>query len=622
MSSTTPSSDAPLSLEQLRKQAKERLKAHRLTSSKPLKLADAQRTLAQEHGFPNWPALVQHARANPAEAAIYHALSEALTEAYTTGNIDIIRNLNWVHGTAFPWERNVDKMQSWLPSWYSTTERAPELALTDARKLVARQSGFETWEALIQSLTPARKVKERHTPFVRYDASNNQLHIQGVLAPPHWEAVIDLARQTGATGIHAGYITDSALAQLSELEHLTALNFDGAGVLTDEGLQHLARFSQLEKLDLSSPRSQLTDSGMAMLGQLSKLRELKLCWVPQITDVGMAAISSCKHLERVNLMGTYTGDGTVRALAGHANLHNLIVGRSLTDVGLLLLHDLPQFRQAHAGIQPELLLDGPVTNTGLHALAGLDGLYQLGFFWHTPALTSAGLAALAALPQLQALACEGELCDDTAMAYIAAIPNLRRLQAQGTVATDAGFQALSKSQSLESLWGRECPNLTGLGFAAIVAMPRLQDIGVSCKQVDDDSLASLPDFPALRKFVSIDVSDSGFRHVGRCEQLEELSCMYCRETTDAATEHLTGLANLRTYYAGMTRITDRSLEVLAQLDTLESLHFWQVADITDAGVTGLARLPKLKKLVVEGSAEVSHSVGDAFPARVKVEISG
>lgn len=618
--SETPSR-VSLSLEQLRKQAKERVKAHRLAAS-PLKLADAQYALAQEHGFPSWPALVKHAQSNPAEAAIYHSLSEALAEAYTSGNIDTIRNLNWVHGTAFAWERNIEKMQSWLPGWYSATERTPELALNDAHRLVARQSGFETWDALIQSLSPPSRGKRHSSPYVRYDAHENQLHVQGVLALSHWDAVIELAQETGATGIRAGGLTDTALARLGDLEHLTVLNLDGAGQLTDDGLQSLVRFSQLEYLNLSSPRSQLTDRGMEVLKHLPKLREFAICWAPQITDMGLSSLSACPNLERVNLMGTYTGDGTVRALAGHTNLQNLTTGRSLTDAGLPLLHELPQFRQRHEGVQTQLLLDGPLTNAGLKALTGLDGLYEFGFFWHIPALTSAGLEVLASLPELQVLACEGTLCDDIAMAYIGAIPNLRRLNAQGTVATDAGFQALSRSQSLEVLWGRECPNLTGPGFAAMAAMPKLQELGVSCKQVDDAALSTLPSFPALRKLVSIDIPDSGFRHVGRCKQLEELSCMYCRDTTDAATEHLTGLSQLRAYYAGMTRITDRSLELLAKLPRLESLHFWQVAGITDSGVARLAQLPRLGKLVIEGSAGVSHAVGANFSKTVTVEISG
>jgi hypothetical protein len=70
-------------------------------------------------------------------------------------------------------------------------------------------------------------------------------------------------------------------------------------------------------------------------------------------------------------------------------------------------------------------------------------------------------------------------------------------------------------------------------------MPALRGLAVSCKNVDDASLSVLPRFPALRALMPMDVPDEGFRHVGRCEQLEDLWCI-CRDTGDIATEHIAG----------------------------------------------------------------------------------
>src|SRR5439155_15486934 len=107
---------------------------------------------------------------------------------------------------------------------------------------------------------------------------------------------------------------------------------------------------------------------------------------------------------------------------------------------------------------------------------------------------------------------------------------LRKLRAQESVATDDGFTVLSQSRTLESFWGRECPNFGSRGFVALSKMPMLRGIGISCKNVDDRALSTLPQFPALRELTPIDVKDAGFRHVGRCERLERLTCMYCRDT--------------------------------------------------------------------------------------------
>jgi hypothetical protein len=138
--------------------------------------------------------------------------------------------------------------------------------------------------------------------------------------------------------------------------------------------------------------------------------------------------------------------------------------------------------------------------------------------------------------------------------------------------------------------------------------------------VDDRSLAALPDFPALRQLMPMDVTDAGFRHVGQCTGLEDLWCMYCRDTTDEATQHLSGLA-LRTYYAGKTRITDRSCEILAGMSSLELIEFWECAGITDAGLTALSKLARLKQFTITGSSKVTATGTSVFPSRVRVEYS-
>lgn len=91
---------------------------------------------------------------------------------------------------------------------------------------------------------------------------------------------------------------------------------------------------------------------------------------------------------------------------------------------------------------------------------------------------------------------------------------------QGAIAGGERFEALSGSQSIEYIWGRECPNLGGRGFAALASMPALRGIAVSCRNADDASLSALPRFQALREFMPMDVPDAGFRHIGRRENLE------------------------------------------------------------------------------------------------------
>jgi hypothetical protein len=136
--------------------------------------------------------------------------------------------------------------------------------------------------------------------------------------------------------------------------------------------------------------------------------------------------------------------------------------------------------------------------------------------------------------------------------------------------------------------------------------------------VDDRALSALPHFPALVEFMPMDVPDSGFRHVGRCERLEALWCMYCRDTTDLATSHLTGLRNLRTYYAGQTQITDRSADILSGITSLEKIILSACAGVTDAGIAKLAALPGLRELSLEYMPAVTRAALTSIPERVKV----
>jgi len=521
-------------------------------------------------------------------------------------------------------------------------------SLADAQFALAREYGFESWPRLVRHVrtasasgldTPATDPRSAlhglstRPPFYKIDWNAKRLEPRQPLTEKDWDTIIEVIREHGITSVNAGgQMTDGVLERLSRLEQLTCLHLGGSKRLTDDGLLHLAGMPQLLELDLSEyPGGRITDRGLEVLRYLPELRRFQMCWQSGISDAGLANLAFCNHLERVDVLGSPTGDGAINALRSKRHLRHFKTGRLVTDSGLRLLQDFPVFKTWQGG-EPRydlmsfgdadpnfLMVDGPFSDAGFAALASLDGLFGLGFFWHVSQLTPNGLRPLAGLPNLGALGCEGRLCNDIAMRHIATIPRLRMLMAQGTVATDDGFVALSRSQTLEYFWGRECPNLHGRGFAALSNMPALKGLAVSCKFVDDAALAALPRFPSLTWLLPMDVPDAGFRHVGRCAQLEKLTCMYCRGTGDAATEHIAGLSRLKEYYAGQTQITDRSLEILGGMTSLEDVTLSACAGISDAGLVHLARLPRLKKVAVDASARVTRAGIAVFPADVSVD---
>jgi hypothetical protein len=508
-----------------------------------------------------------------------------------------------------------------------------DISLAEARDVVAGLRGFASWNALAESVTrrDGRATSWGRPPFV-IDEAQNRIELRHGLDDADWDAVLTVIAERKITRVDAnGQLSDAVVERLVALDHITHLEASNSQQLTDVGLRRLSALRHLQHLNVSN--AGITDAGLDVLRELPELKSFALHWDSHLSDAGLANLTFCDELEEVDLLGSHAGDGVINAITAKRQLRRVTTGRLLTNAGLPLFQRFPAYK-AWSGMMPQyslmsfrddqtnLLLDGPFTNDGLTHLAGLEGLSGLGFFWHASAITADGLAALANLPTLMLLGCGGALCNDVAMRHIAAMPRLRMLQAQGTVASDAGFETLSRSRSIEYIWGRECPNLTGRGFAALAAMPALRGIGISCKRVDDASLAMLPRFPSLRELMPMDVDDDGFRHVGRCENLERLWCMYCRTTTDAATAHIAGLPLLKSYYAGQTKITDRSLEILAAMRALEKVEFWNCAGITTAGIQWLAALPNLREVIVDGCKHVSPDAAAAFAPAVRVRISG
>lgn len=533
------------------------------------------------------------------------------------------RNFNFDDLFGEIWRRNY--------AYRQRSSRVPKnyLPLEEAQMLVAQDVGYSSWAALVKAL----ETGSPPLPAFEVDEQEKRITPRRRLRSDEWDELITTAKERGATQLGAlGLMSDDVIKRVASLENVTALSLGGSHELSDDGLLQLANMPQLEQLDLSEyPGGKLTDRGMEVLRHLPNLRVLEMTWQRGVTDAGVANLRFCENLEKVNLMGTPTGDGAIAALRGKPKLRHFSSGRLVSDAGLALLHDFPQFKTWHG---PEvvvatqdainnathLLLDGPITDAGIARLRGLDGVFELALFWHANAITPEAFRHLTGMANLGSVRCDGERVNDVAMGHISLLPRLRWLIAQGTTATDDGFAALSRSRTLEYLWTRETPNLTGRGFLALSRLPALRSLGVSCKQVDDAALAALPDFPALIELTPIDVTDDGFRHVGRCQKLERLTCMYCRTTGDAATEHIRNL-KLKHYYAGLTQITDRSLEIMGTMPAFEQIELYECLHVTDTGLPYLAKLPKLRELHLDGLPQVTLAGTQVFPKRVRVRYS-
>ncbi|HUF48683.1 MAG TPA: hypothetical protein VMM93_12780 [Vicinamibacterales bacterium] len=587
-------------------------------------LRDVQHALAREHGLPGWTALKD--RLSPASPMRrYDTVAEALVVAYRTGEREAMRIVRDFFGHGRTWEVTRRYIRLALGRPEAEPETPDEIGLEEARFLVARAQEFESWEALerhVAALPRGRTIIAK--PVAMY-ATSDAADEDVATRSRDWDEVTDLMRARRLERLHAvGQMTDAVLDRVSRLDHITRLDLGGSKALTDEGLRYLARLPNLRHLNLGGCTG-ITDAGLQVLRHLPALEAIELTWT-RITDDGVAHLSVCERLRAVDLSATRSGDGAIRALAGKVNLADLRTGIGVTDAGLALLHELPSFRQWRGG-EPRmsllgfdagptfLMLRGPFTDAGFGQLVGLDGLFALNVDDARLAISGAALAPLVELPHLEWLAFDAK---DESMPSIAALPRLRFLMCQDTSAGDDGFEALSRSRTIEHIWGRRCYNLQRRGFVAMADMPALAHLSVSCRNVDDEGLSALPRFPALRELMPMDVPDAGYRHVGHCRGIESLVLMYCRDTGDEATSHITDLPRLQKYFASYNRITDRTPELLAGIPTLEEVTFDTCTALTDAGVAALARLPRLRRLRVSGMRHVTPAVADAFVPGMRV----
>jgi hypothetical protein len=572
--------------------------------------------------------------AQPPELEQHRRIAEDLLAVYNSSDVEAATRLNDLFHSSLDIQQIRDFIRDKLFNLPDTQRRIDNFTLSDAQHILARLYGFNDWTELVElsnepatDLHSAPFVLSTKPPFYRIDWTKNSIAPRQPMSKRDWEDVCAVIKELGLTAINSGdLIGDDDLEIISQLDQITSLNLDGSKRLTEKGLQYLARMPQLRELILGG---EITDRGLEALAHLRELRVFKMYWQTESTDEGIANLRFCDQLEEVDLLGCNVGDGAIAALAGKPKLQRFKTGRNVTDDGLALLHEFPAFKTWQGG-EPEfgltsfgaeptnLTIDGPFTRNGLNSLGGLDGIVGLSFFWHTSNLRGDDLQNLDGLSNLMYLGCQDTLCDDDAMRHIAALPKLRMLMGQGAVATDEGFRSLSRSQTIEYFWGRQCPNLNGAGFVALAGMPALKGLAVSCKCVDDASLASLKDLRALKELIPMDVTDDGFQHVGSCRQLESLILMYCRDTTDVATQHIQRLSNLKKYHAGYTLITDRSLELLGQMSSLEEISFEGCKFISDAGISFLKALPNLRELSIGGCPKVTRSSTHGFASKVRI----
>jgi hypothetical protein len=180
-------------------------------------------------------------------------------------------------------------------------------------------------------------------------------------------------------------------------------------------------------------------------------------------------------------------------------LETLSIGRAqcLTDDKLALLKDLDE-------VQRVTFESARLTDEGFRHMAGWKGLRQLTFYHliNPGKFTGAGLAHLAALPNLEKFACGGSSFTDAGMQACSNLTRLTDLRIWHTPATDAGVAYLAKLPALRNLklGAQWTPRITDAALPQLAAIKTLESLSLGETRLTwDGGLRHLKALPNLKK---------------------------------------------------------------------------------------------------------------------------
>ncbi len=248
-------------------------------------LRDVQYALAREHGFENWKelkiALQQAARSRTRE--VYEHAASDVVDAYK-GEPAALERLNRHYGRSFSFADL--KAEIWRRdyAYRQRSSRIPEnyFPIDEARIIIAQDAGFGSWEKLMDAL--AAGAPPPGAPYA-VDTKDHRIGPRRRMAPADWDELIGVMKERRIPALDAnGLMTDEALARIAALDFVTSISLGGSRELTDDGLLHLARMPQLDRLELNEyPGGKLTDRGLEVLRHLPNLRKFEMTWQAGIT---------------------------------------------------------------------------------------------------------------------------------------------------------------------------------------------------------------------------------------------------------------------------------------------------------------------------------------------------
>jgi len=184
-----------------------------------------------------------------------------------------------------------------------------------------------------------------------------------------------------------------------------------------------------------------------------------------------------------------------------------------------------------------------------------------------------------------------------------------------TTVTDAGLALLVKLQpNLRRLDLGYVVGLTHRGFRHLAKLTKLEELKMTAPKFDDRAAGAISSLP-LRKLTirQSAITATATKQFATMKRLEHLDLLGSRKLTDNGVAQLAALRSLKTLnVTGAYGVTDSTLRELATLPliSLDLTSFGcaknpSSAKFTDAGLSALATVTTLRRVVIGGASLVT-----------------
>jgi hypothetical protein len=224
--------------------------------------------------------------------------------------------------------------------------------------------------------------------------------------------------------------SDDLMREVGRLGRLKVLCLYDSNQVTDAGLAHIGQLSLLRSLVVNSHN--VSDAGLGSLRELDP-RILNLSDCP-VTAEGLVHLKGMGHLKELSL--SFTQVNTIEPLRSLTGLKILDLRRCpISDAGIAPIAGLTNLTTLNLG-------ETPIGDDGAAHLRNLTGLDHL--FLDATRITDASLPDLVALPNLVVLALTQTAIGDDGLAKFRPLKGPRSLNLDETRVTDNGLAHLAR----------------------------------------------------------------------------------------------------------------------------------------------------------------------------------